>query len=590
MPNNETNNREFNDAEDINYFLQATNPAIDSLTATSPNLSTSTFFFDTKILGETGEGSVNAAAGSITANDGLVINPQVLPEGFGSYLQNILPDDIAVTAGSFACTMQQVKNITTIPAEKFAQIVASIETTQGLDLVNGTNVPTAISEVENSLPLIALGSGPYGMYTYSDFYGCMSGLPYPWQQLQTLIQNIQTSKLASIYNQLYLSTSWKGATVSVQYTTYVVVSTTYYTVTGLTLTNAGGGYGRAGAPSPTITISNGGSGTTTIGTDSATISAGTYGKVLSVSLSSAGTDGTSVPTATIQTPPTAYYSYPYTGGTNTTSGTFSDPTVQSLIDDANAEIAAIRTLHPGQSVQLNELYEKTGTQLNIEQRARVNGFYPLPTPRDGKFNQYPTIILSFTDALAPKYSKEVEPHMAAQTLEAISDLDLIAGQSIVAKMRESRNEQRINLMNSSIDNNIPDVLDPEEVKEWIVNGTVGNSIPAYPDTQLGKPDPIGYYDPTTQNLVITSPKLNGVTGPALVDPLLAVNPANLNNVPIAATGAPIVPGSLAGSPYSKILPPTLNALYTSPVLLPGSPTVQQAIDDVITCNCDCWIQ
>ena len=59
-------------------------------------------------------------------------NIQNLAEGFGSYLVGIVPEDIAVTAGAFSTTMLQVRNITNIPIEKFAQVVTTIETTRGL--------------------------------------------------------------------------------------------------------------------------------------------------------------------------------------------------------------------------------------------------------------------------------------------------------------------------------------------------------------------------------------------------------------------------------------------------------------------------
>ena len=48
------------------------------------------------------------------------------------------------------------------------------------------------------------------------------------------------------------------------------------------------------------------------------------------------------------------------------------------------------------------------------------------------------------------------------------------------------------------------------------------------------------------------------------------------------------PGSFAGSLYGNLLPANLNALYTSNNLLPSTYTVNEAIDEVIRCNCDCW--
>jgi hypothetical protein len=37
------------------------------------------------------------------------------------------------------------------------------------------------------------------------------------------------------------------------------------------------------------------------------------------------------------------------------------------------------------------------------------------------------------------------------------------------------------------------------------------------------------------------------------------------------------------------IPPELDTSYTSSTLLPSSPSIQEAIDKVIECNCDCWV-
>jgi hypothetical protein len=51
-----------------------------------------------------------------------------------------------------------------------------------------------------------------------------------------------------------------------------------------------------------------------------------------------------------------------------------------------------------------------------------------------------------------------------------------------------------------------------------------------------------------------------------------------------------VPGSLAGSVYQNLIPPNLNTSYTSGILSPATLSVPEAIDQVIRCNCDCWMQ
>ena len=477
-------------------------------------------FFDDQIIGIPAAIPDQVIKAAQKGSDTIVITPQVLVEGFGSYLADILPHDIAVTAGAFGATMQQVKNITQIPVEKFAQVVASIETTQGLDLVGGTNVPVDVSEAQAAYQLVALGIGPYSTFTYSDFYGCMSGLPYPWQQLQIGINSLQTSTLTSIYQNLY---------------------------------NA--------------------------------IIAGPQ---------------------------------PYDPFTNPTPIPTYNASVQTYIDAANTEIALIRTVRPGASMDLNDLYNTFGTLLGNEQRARNTGLSPLPDPRDPYINKYSITEYSFVDTI-PLYGKQTQPHMAAQTLEAISDITFVAGQSVIAQMREARNQDRLNYVGLSLDNNIPDII--EEQKEWISNtvvtstfidGTgnvvtetvlVGNTVPSYPNST----DPLGYYDTVTQTynvyVVPISPNINtkpdpnvpgGGTGGGLVPistglvPGLVPSGTGRQARPVD-TGGPKVPGSLAKSPYQNLIPPQLNTLYTSDVLLPAQYSVPDAIEQVITCNCDCWI-
>jgi hypothetical protein len=422
--------------------------------------STPAGYFDDELVGIPATIPLAVVESALRLSDTIVITDQVLAEGFGSYLADILPNDIAVTAGAFGASMQQVKNITQIPIEKFAQVVASMETTQGLDLINGTNVPTDVSEAQTAYELVALGTGPYKTFTYSDFYGCMSGLPYNWPQLQTAITDLQTSTLVTIYENLYNATQGSNP--------------------GL------------------------------------------------------------------------------------------DAAIQAQIDLANDEIASIRTLRPGASVDLNDLYNTFAVQLGNEQRARNTGLSPLPDPRDPYINKFPITIYSFVDSL-PLYGKQTQPHMAAQTLEAISDLTFVAGQSIIGAMREARNQDRLDYIGVSLDDNIPDFI--EEQKEWIGNGVLANSVPAFPNNTL----PAGYYDPADQNYYVSNSPVTGI--PVTGIPFVPVD-----------TGGPLVPGSLAKSPYQNLIPPQLNTLFTSDVLLPAQYSVPEAIEQVIDCNCDCWLQ
>lgn len=530
------------------------------------NGSTNSALSNTDVVNQVGSQIPTGTPINVT-NQQTSIEIQAPAKGFGSYLYTIIPSDIAISAGAFGTSVSQVRNINNVPIEKFAQVVSNIETTSGLN-VNGTAVPVDKTLANQGIAILAKGSGPYGTYTMSDFIGCITGLPYNGLHLQSYINQVETPALYNIYKQLYLAVTWERATVTVQYTTYQVETdpgpppsyTTYYHVTGLTITVPGGGYGREGASAPTITISNGGSGTTTIGTDDTNIT--TFGRVTTVSLSSAGTDGTTIPTATVAYPP---------GGTS-----FPNSIVQGYIDDANAEIATLVS----KSALLNSAWNDSGTQLTIEQRAISTAFsikVPLASSGDkvDNLSMSPTAEISFVNVL-PQFGLNTAPHMEAQSVEAMADFCTTGGQSMVALMRESRNQARLLAVGVPLDNTIDDAYTPDQTKQLIANGTLSGSKPATLvqdscDVTTGtiKPNPYGNYNNNTYN--ITNSNYGGTTIGTVVD-----------------TGSSNVPGSFASSPYTNLIPTTLNTIYSSNNTLPSTYTINQAIDEVVRCNCDCW--
>jgi hypothetical protein len=469
---------------------------------------------------------------------------QAIPQGFGAYLDGILPPDIAKAAGCFGASMQQIKNISSVPIEKFAQVVNSLETTKNLN-VNGSRVPTDTTLASQGLALIALGNGPYGTYTMSNFLGCMSGLPYLGIDIDGLTKNLQTSTLLNIYKQLYLAVTWERATATIQYT-YDGIST--YTTTGVTLTDPGGGYGREGAAAPVVTV-NGATVTATIGTDDTNIT--NFGRVTALNFT-AGTSG-SVPTISIAYPP---------GGSS-----FDNTIVQGYIDAANAEILAIKNNNPATAQQLITNWELTGTLLSTEQRAIATGMtigVPNSSPdnlREPTIAVFPGTQYAFVDTI-PRFATFTQPHMYSQTLEAIADYNTVGGRSLVAMLRESRNQARLQEAGIPVDNNIDNKLTKQQESQLIANGTLGGSVPATLSTEIGSPAPYGYYDPNDDRYYSNGTAID--------------------------IGEAVEPGSFAGSRYSNLIPPQLSVIYASDILLPATYSVQEAIDEVIRCNCDCW--
>lgn len=583
-----------------------------------------------------------------------------LPKGFSSYLDGIIPAAWATAAGAFSYSIRQIRNIENLNFEVLANVATGIEGVSDLPLVNGTSKPTSQDATDDSRRICSLGSGQAGSYTMSDFFGCMSGLPYPWKLLDTRIKQAQTATLSDTYNQLFLAVTWEGAELALQYTTYTGPGpsfTTYYQITGITITNPGGGYGRGGAPAPTITISNGGTAVATIGTDplgAASVGAGSYGRVTSVQLTNSGPDSTSLPTITIQAPPTSTG-----GGSNTAYGTVGwgspmNSVVQTYIDAANAEITNIKSSNTTVVRYLNEYWNILGKQLVKEQRSRYTAVSPVPVPKDMFLNPYPVTSYSFLDSM-PTLSQDTRPHMTAQTIEAITDMSKEGGQSIVGMMRQERNQARLAKLGIEPDNNIPNAMSPTDVKTLLTNGVVAGAtdgsgitaptgaeytLPAWPGNEIWPagqdpagtgtetfPEPSGYYVPSNLlNTILSTPNPGAITspipgisydpnagpgtpsttgfqptasyGPGDITPIIDGNPN-----PIVSSLVPTGPIIQDISPVDDIviiappsefratnLPPNIDPKYTNSVLMPAALTIPQAIEKVIECNCDCWVE
>lgn len=520
------------------------------------------------------------------------LNIQLLDKGYGSYLYGIIPQDQAVSAGALSYSLRQIKNIQSAKIESFSQAVFSLENNSTLPLTNGTNKPVDDTLQTAGFNKIALGSGPNGNYTMSDFFGCMSGLPYPWKEFYEQVKKFApiNSDLYNIYKELYLAISWERAVATWDGTTF-------------TFTTQGGGYGRGGAAAPTVTV-GGNPATAIIGTDPTDLD--TYGKVISISYSGASA------AVVIAIPPD-----------NSTGGwPGMNSVVQSYIDQANALIAT----YVSNATTLNEIYKIIGQQLKVEQRARYIGISPVAIPKDYRSNPIPSTFEAFVDSI-PTYAKETLPHMSAQTLENISDLNTVGGQSIIALMRSARNQAVLAEAGVSIDNNISDALDPRIATQLLLNGTVDAAVPGTGITPIGSVGVEYTLPPNSINIIgdtEITPCNNMVYDSCNETPLVAqgeikvgtietiLNSNTLNNCIVAVNSTvktgpyinpytdpdqspqagaivatqPNTPGGL--NITAPILTPNLDKAYFASQMLCSTLSVQEAIDQVILCNCDCW--
>lgn len=523
------------------------------------------------------------------------LNFQIPQQGFDSYLYGIIPDDQAVLAGAFSVSMQQVRNIEKIATPDFAKVAFSIESTVGLPLTAGTDIPTDTPLSTAAKIKTAQGSGIYGTFTHSNFFGAMSGLPYPWVNLYDKIKELQTDTLTNIYKDIWSLVTWGTATAQAT----IVYDGSNYIITGVDITNAGGGY----TSTPTVTFSNGATGTVEIGSDPE--NPATYNRVASISVTSQGTSSSSVSIAISDPPPDAYPNWDTTGPSPTNNDQ-RNQILQGLIDDANNEIQSIiqsSAANFEKSKILNTLWNITGIALKHEQRARYTAISPVAVPYDNRLVSYPTALYSFVDGI-PDFAKDTLPHMAAQTLEHISDLLSAGGQSIVGMMRQERNQDRLAEIGIELDNNLRNDLDPGLKELLMTNGVLCGAVegiespngcvytlPAWPENT----DPYAYTDCNVDAQRLITDKVPGTIEPLLdgticpvVNPEVPVGDAPVIQVDIGIY--PLEDGNVPNFNLPDPLPPELDTIFTGTPLKPSTYNITDAIDKVIECNCDCWVQ
>lgn len=525
------------------------------------------------------------------------VNAQI-ENKFGTSLIGILPTDIAQSAGAFSVSMLQIRNIQSMSIEKFSQAVMNLENVSDLN-VNGTNVPTNTSLAQSALAYLALGTGVKGLYTMCDFFGAMTNIHYPHKLLTDQIISLQTRRLFNIYEELILGVAWESATVSVQYSTERVEIAPdefefRYRVNGISISNSGGGYGRGGGPAPIITVFNGqGASATT------TISDSRYGRVSIRSVTPSSTYSLIIPTAIIESPPTELLPIQADGtkstnGTNSTPGTSGWPQmntpVQNYINQANDEIARIQSNNPTAATAINNTYKIFGTYLKKEQDARE-----LALPNIEDLTSQPSDVVVFVNG-SSSFGADTTTFGASNVLGQIYNPAFLGGRSLIGGLREARNQARLSLAGGTLDN---DVNGTAEIPLPKVNGlSLGDYIaeqpsqgflsayPLPPDEEIppgyivdpdgdilptGPKD--GFGDPPFDNWNLTKPVTNYNVGPDIID------------LPIF-NGQPEVPGSFAGSPDSSLIPDNLLIIVTPSVQTILTP--DQAINEVVRCNCDCW--
>ncbi len=567
----------------------------------------------------------------VTLNTTITI--QAPAKGFGSYLATIVPSDIAVTAGAFAAAMQQIRNIKEVPIEKFAQVVNVLETmtitnndgvqTQ-LNTNEGTanNVPVNLNLRTSARPLIALGSGPQGSYTGSDFFGCMSGIPYngtsgnpslslpEWglEGIYNKLTQLATQKLFNIYHELYLAVTWERARASISQSVYYInvqayvpavidedpdsptyleelvpavprIDDWYYTVS-FGLTHTGGGYGRGTAPAPNVTI--------TPNNCNASMELGVhrndsevpdkFGKVYTVGSNFGNpylyatttvlqSGPPSAPTRpeefiTVQGPPSGMLPV-LLGGAISTDGTNTDP---------GYTIGSLGNNNPGYNawhdieVPIQGYINQANTEIQSIKSANNSACIKLNNYWNSTGYHLTIEQRARMTGLKPPLADPRENFLSLWPTAIYTFVDSIPSYSISSEPHMwAQTLENISNFNTVGGQSIVGMMRQErnQSRLALIGIELDNNIP-------------DKLTPSEQkNLIVNGPLPIGTDSPNIPGPTFDI-------------GDPEQPGSFAGSPYTNLIPPNLNSWYTSTTLNPGDYSVNAAIDEVIRCNCDCW--
>ena len=289
-----------------------------------------------------------------------------------------------------------------------------------------------------------------------------------------------------------------------------------------------------------------------------------------------------------------------------------DGQIVALIGQIESAISNIYVSNTGQCKQLNYYWNQIGNQLFIEQRAIP---YSVPISTDLSASSQQLNFSTFVKTLET-YGKDNGQGESAQTLERISNVANLGGQSIIAAMREARNAERLNWAGIPPDNSVPGAIDNCAASAvastnqngsintvTMTNGSIGYDIANPPQVYIypygygGQLIPVIEEDGSISSLFVANPgagypyvEISIEAPPSCQPPDRTGNKqppppqANPNN---DLTNVVTFPGPGPFTTFSEnpYLPGPIPPL---PPPDSASSTVDEAIADVTICNCDCW--
>ncbi len=267
--------------------------------------------------------------------------------------------------------------------------------------------------------------------------------------------------------------------------------------------------------------------------------------------------------------------------------------LSTKIVEANAEIAAIRTrstINAAQMDQLNFMWNKLGSQMTTEQRMQP---YVIDNPQQLLENVPEFSVESFVSQIEA-YAIDNADGQSSRILGLLSDQRYVGGQSLVAALREARNATRLERTDGELQNDVSNYVDTcaASALATVVNGTItavtiNTSGAGY---SVANPPSVMVYPVNVDVQATFTPKISTIDGS--VTSIVVTNGGkgyNQDTVRLVIQSPPQCQysdsssqQSLVDTPWGQLVEPELIADTSSQL------DVQEAIDQVTLCNCDCW--
>ena len=119
-------------------------------------------------------------------------------------LSQIIPPDQALANKALGTSMAWITGIASLTLPKLAAIVANVQTTAGLPLINAQTSPVSSATANIILQTLATGTGQYGTIQISDLLGTAAGTVSANAMINTVstFSKINLSNLTGIYNNM----------------------------------------------------------------------------------------------------------------------------------------------------------------------------------------------------------------------------------------------------------------------------------------------------------------------------------------------------------------------------------------------------